>query len=88
MKKVRAVNKDRSIENTSRIIGGFLVLVFDLFSLILAVVDMDEYHSRPVWIATLVFWILAAISSIVYMGVAVAYGTHQQQHEHTAKLKA
>lgn len=81
----KPVNKDHSIENTSRIIGGFLVLVFDLFSLILTAVDMEEYHSRPVWIATLVFWILAAISSIVYMGVAVAYGTHHQQHEHTTQ---
>lgn len=82
----KGITADRSLENISRVIGGFLVLVFDLFSLILAVLDKDDYHNHAVWISTLVFWSSAALSSIVYMGVAVAYGTHQQLHTKSKEL--
>lgn len=82
----KPLNPDRSIENIGRSLGGFLVLVFDLFSLILAASDQDEYHSFGVWVATIVFWSLASVSTIGFLGVTIAYSEHQLEHREN-KLK-
>ena len=76
----KSLNTDRSIENIGRSIGGFLILLFDLFSLVLVSVDETEYHSFAVWVATIVFWSLAALSSISFIGVTIAYSEHQLEH--------
>lgn len=83
----KKVNPDRFLEAVGRGLGGALVLIFDLFSLVLAIVDRIEYHEHAIWISTIVFWSLAALSTIVFLGVAIAYGEHQVEHADREKMK-
>lgn len=76
----KPINPDRGIENIGRSLGGCLVLVADVFSLTLTIVDQVDYHDFTVWVFTIVFWSLAALSTVGFIGVTIAYSEHQLHH--------
>jgi hypothetical protein len=60
----------RRIESVGRIIGAFLILVTDLFSLSLTTILRFEYHSYSIAIASIVFWSIISFSTLAFLIVA------------------
>lgn len=69
----------RALENLGRSTGAFLLLIGDVFSLTAVILERSAFLNDSLWIATVVFWSIATLSTVSFLGVTAVYANHQLQ---------
>lgn len=58
---------ERRFESIARIVGAFVILITDLFSLSTTAILRHEYHSYTIAVVTIVFWSLISFSTLAFL---------------------
>lgn len=77
----------RRFESMARIIGAFVILVTDLFSLSITTILRHEYHSHAVSIASIVFWSVISFSTLAFLIAASVWDVTLLRGQDYRKLK-